>query len=343
MMKSAITLAVALLVILASSGCAERTAYDAGAPDEVPQPADTVLPDMPSVAPPLPESGAVLEQEAIPFRFTRGNFPRLDGSVAMAPLGEAIACVLLGEPRSDVSELINFKKTTTAYINLVRRDGFNTEYYADIIIAGEPNWDFIDWVYNGEEVKDMLEIAPIALDALVFVVSESNPVNNLTTGQIQKIYTGSITNWEQVGGNDIEIVAFQCSPGAGSQVRMEELVMRGIRLAPAPSASMVGTMGELITNTRSFDGSAPAIGYTAYYYAKNINMADGLKILSVDGVAPNDGTIANMEYPFVGFCYAAIRKDAAPGSPERILHNWLLGEGGRALVKREGYVPVEGQ
>jgi len=290
---------------------------------------------------PVPIPTPAPETEAMPFRFTRENFPRLDGSTTMVPLGEAIACVLLGEPRADVGDLINFNRTTEAYRNLVqKRDYYNDD--ADIIIAGEPDWDSVNWSSDSGDAKDMLEIAPIASEALVFVVNKSNPVNNLTTAQVQKIYTGEITNWKQVGGNDIEITAFQRNPESGSQVRMEKLVMQGLTLAPAPSAYIEASMSGLVSGIRSFDGSASAIGYTVYYYANEMNMADGLKIISIDGVSPNDRTIMNREYPFVGSCYTAIRKDAEPDSPERILFNWLLSEEGRALIILEGYVPAEG-
>jgi len=257
------------------------------------------------------------------------------------PLGEAIACVLLGEPRMDVRDLIDFNRTTQAYENLVQTRG-NYRDDVDIIIAGEPDWEYVNWLSANGDAKDMLEIAPIALEALVFVVNKSNPVDTLTTEQVQKIYTGEITNWEQVGGEDIEITAFQRNAESGSQVRMEKLVMQGLTLAPAPSAHIEVSMLGLVEGIRSFDGSASAIGYTVYYYANDMNMADGLKILSIEGVSPSDKTIANREYPFVGLCYTAIRKDAAPDSPERILFNWLLSEEGRELIRLEGYIPVEG-
>jgi len=260
----------------------------------------------------------------------------------MAPLGEAMACVLLGEPRADVKDLISFNRTTEAYKNLVKKRDYS-DGDADMIIAGEPDWGSVSWYSDSDDARDMLEIAPIALEALVFIVNMSNPVDNLTTEQVQKIYTGEIANWGQVGGDDIEIMAFQRNADSGSQVRMEKLVMQGLELAPAPLAFIEASMIGLVEGIRSFDGSASAIGYTVYYYANDMEMADGLKILSIDGVAPSDTTIASSEYPFVGSCYAAIRKDAAPGSPERILFDWLLGEEGRELIRLEGYVPVGGQ
>jgi phosphate transport system substrate-binding protein len=251
----------------------------------------------------------------------------------MIPLGEAIACVLLGEPREDVRELINFNKTTQAFQNLV-----DIRDKVSIVIASEPDWDSVD--SGSGYAKSVIELMPIAIDSLVFIVNESNPVNNLTTEQVQKIYTGEITNWEQVGGDNIPIEAFQRNKDSGSQSLMDKLVMQGLALAPAPVEYMRGEMDSLISAVKSFDRTASAIGYTVYYYANEMKMAEGLKILSIDGVAPGDSTLASGEYPFINPYFAAIRKDAAPDSPERILFNWLLSDEGRALIKSEGYVPV---
>jgi ATP-binding cassette subfamily B protein len=69
------------------------------------------------------------------------------------------------------------------------------------------------------------QIETLARDGLVFVVNENNPVNSLTTEQIRKIYTGEITNWKEVGGNDAEIIPIQRNEGAGSQALMIKLIM----------------------------------------------------------------------------------------------------------------------
>ena len=71
------------------------------------------------------------------------------------------------------------------------------------------------------EAGDRWLLTPFATDALVFVVNADNPVNGLTTEQLQKIYTGESTNWSQVGGEDRELLPFQRHPEAGSQALMQ--------------------------------------------------------------------------------------------------------------------------
>ncbi len=270
--------------------------------------------------------------DANAMAFTRENFPRLDGSTATAPLGRAIAAVLLGESEDEVSDLINFSRTTESYRELMNGN-------RDLVIAAEPNEAVFDEMKSaGFEI----EMEPFAMDALVFMVNEGNGVDSLTTEQLRGIYTGEITNWSEVGGADAEIVAFQRNAESGSQVLMEKLVMQGEEMAPAPEGGMVGEMGTLISAVKEYDNSANAIGYTVYYYANDMQMADGLKLLAVDGVEPNAETIGSGEYPFLNPYYVAIDASEPEDSPARLLFDWILGPDGQKLVGMQGYVAVNG-
>lgn len=280
--------------------------------------------------PSAPQTQAPAETQAPEFRFTRENFPRLDGSTSTAPLGEAVAAVLLGESREEVSDLIRFSKTTNAYLNLI--DG-----NADLLIVGEPGEKALT---HREETGFQWEKAAFATDAFVFVVNESNPVDSITVEEARKIYSGEITNWKELGGEDREIVPFQRNPEAGSQTLMEKLVMQGTPMMQAPADYIITGMGELIEAVKSYDNSPGAIGYTVYYYASEMEMAKGLKLLRLEGVEPNDDTIRREEYPLINPKYVVIPADAAEDAPNRILYDWLLSEEGQRLVAREGYVSV---
>lgn len=275
----------------------------------------------------LPSVGA---EEA--FRFSRENFPRLDGSTSMVPLGEGIASVLLGESREEAASLISFNRTTQSFRNLC--DG-----QCDMVIAAEPKGEVFD-----EMAKNAFpyELEQIATEALVFVVNENNPVSSLTKEQVRDIYAGKITNWSQVGGENLPIAAFQRNPTAGSQVMMEKLVMDGTPMMEAPASMVPGEMGELIEAVRSYDNSANAIGYTVYYYAADMQMAQGLKLLKIDGVAPSPDTLRSGEYPYLNGYYACISALAEESAPERRLYDWLVSQAGQDLLALEGYVPVYG-
>lgn len=266
------------------------------------------------------------------FRFTRENFPKLDGSTSMVPLGNGIASALLGESREDTASLISFNRTTQSFRNLCSGE-------SDIVIAAEPKNEVFQEM---AEAAFPYEMEQIATEALVFVVNENNPVSSLTTEQVRGIYSGEITNWAQVGGEDMPIAAFQRNPTAGSQVMMEKLVMEGTPMMEAPAAMVPAEMGALIESVRSYDNSANAIGYTVFYYASDMQMAQGLKILQIDGVTPCAETLRSQEYPFLNGYYCCISALADADSPQRMLYDWLVSEAGQALLTLEGYVSVYG-
>jgi phosphate transport system substrate-binding protein len=317
MLKKALPIVPILLLLL--SGCqmaAPATPAVTATPAESASPSDTAEP---------PTSPAEI------FQFTRDNFPRMDGSTSTIPLGQAVASVLLGEPREDVADLAMFNKTSQSFINLMNVD-------SDVLIVAEPSASVFEEM---EKANFKYEMAPIATDALVFIVNASNPVDSLTIAQVQKIYTGEITNWKEVGGPDLKIEAFQRNETSGSQALMVKLVMKDLAMAEPPEGYTIAEMEGLITAVKSFDGSAQAIGYTVYYYADDMKMADGLKILAIDGVTPSDDTIAAKAYPFLNPYFTVISAKEPEDSPARILYNWLQTKEGQALVKREGYVPVK--
>ena len=264
------------------------------------------------------------------FVFTRENFPRLDGSTSTVPLAQAVASVLLGESREEVYDLISFSRTTASYRSLM--DGT-----CDLLLAAEPAASV---VAEREERGFQWQMDPFATDALVFVVNADNPVDSLTAEELRQIYTGEITNWSQVGGGDVDILPFQRNPEAGSQTLMEKLVMDGREMAEPPADYIVDSMAGLLEAVREYDGSPGAIGYTVYYYAHDMEMAQGLKVLQVEGVAPEAATIRSGEYPFLNPYYVVTAAGLDGASPAAVLRRWLLGPEGQALVAHEGYVSV---
>jgi phosphate transport system substrate-binding protein len=253
----------------------------------------------------------------------------MDGSTSTAPLAQAVASVLLAEPRADVKELAQgFSRTTQSFRSLMLGN-------CDILIVSEPVPEVFDEL-NRQGFK--WEMAPIAAEALVFVVNANNPVDSLTHEELLGIYTGRITNWREVGGENAEIIAFQRNLEAGSQVLMEKLVMEGRPMMEPPMESIMYGMGDLIDAVKGFDGSADAIGYTVYYYAEEMRMAEGLKILKVGGVEPGNETIKSGKYPFLSPYYTVIGENEPVDSPARVMYNWLLSDEGQRLVEREGYV-----
>jgi len=273
------------------------------------------------------------------YEFTEENFPYMDGSTASVPLGKAITECLLGVDEEKAANLCQFNRTTQSFRNLM--DGSK-----DILVVGEPNASVFT------EMKESgfgYELEEIATDALVFVVNESNPVDSLTTQQIRDIYSGEITNWKEVGGEDAAIIAFQRNEGAGSQALIKKLIMKDTPMTEAPTEFSIGSMGDLMVAVKNYDNSANAIGYSVYYYANDMKMAKGLKILKVDGVEPSDETIRNRKYPHLNAYYCVI--PSKPETPDensvkrseaaRVIYEWLGTQDGQELIASLGYVSVK--
>lgn len=269
---------------------------------------------------PLPEPILTLEE-----------YPKVDGSTANLPLMAEVMHRAAGISLEEAKELTNCAMTPQAWYNLANGD-------SDLLIVYEPAEATIERL---KEIATPITAQAIGNDALVFIVNENNPVESLTIDELIKIYTGEITNWKEVGGNDEEIVPFQRSEESGSQSLFMKLLMKDTEPMKAPTELAPGLMGELIDSLAEYNNSGNAIGYSVFYYASYMYSQPGLKFIAVDGVMPSDETIASGEYPFLNPYYAAIRTDEPEDSPARKLYDFVTGEEGILAMKASGYIPIE--
>ena len=276
--------------------------------------------------------GQAQRQEPI---FTLDNYPKVDASLATQPLTNAFIKNFTGE-NVDVSKL-DYTNTHPGYIRLV--DG-----EVDLIVVTEPSED--ELAYAKEKGVE-LEVVPVVREGFVFYVNGENPVSNLTFEQIQKIYTGEIKNWSEVGGNNAPIRALQRNLNSGSQTGMLSLVMKGLDLMEPLTEDRIGTMESIINIVSDYDNGINSLGYSYYYYATTMYdeidkaVADGIKLLAVNGVKPNYETIQNETYPIKTAYYIVIRKNEPEESPARKLKEAMLSVRGQNVAKEAGYVPAK--
>jgi ABC-type phosphate transport system substrate-binding protein len=183
-----------------------------------------------------------------------------------------------------------------------------------------------------------MDMHPVGLDALVFITNTDNPVDSLTIDQIRGIFSGEITNWKEVGGLDAPITAFQRPELSGSQTLMLNLCMGEVPMAPVEQIVVSNTMEDVINDIAAYDNSANAIGYSVYYYAKNMYTFPNLKFITVDGVTPTNETINSGEYPFINPFYAILPKENAKPMAQKMVA-WLESYEGQVFVSQCGYVP----
>lgn len=259
------------------------------------------------------------------------EYPSVDGSTATIPLSTALYQLVTGATQEEAQAAVEHTKTTNAYRRLMDRG-------VDLVIAYEPAQSVYDAI---EESGQELNIKPIGKDALVFMANEGNPVTSLTGEELLDIYTGRCRDWSEVGGEHKEIIAFQRPENSGSQTLMEKLVMKGIPMAEAPQTRIVGDMGELIEQVASYNNEENALGYSVYFYARNMYQKPGLRFMAVDGIMPSNDTIKKGDYPYVNEFYAAVRADEPKNSAAYELFQWLTTKDGQALMESLGYVGME--
>ena len=184
---------------------------------------------------------------------------------------------------------------------------------------------------------------PLAWDALVFIVHPGNKVKSLTQEQIRGIYTGKITNWKEVGGEDHKINAYTRDPDSGSQEKMETLVMQGEKMIDLPQMQLMTMMSPYF----SIEADEWGIAYTPYYFCERM-VADlrSVKVLAVDGASPTPETILNGvqgkkdAYPYFSQIYAAVRANEPEQSVPSEIYRWLSTPTAKDIVDESGYISL---
>jgi phosphate transport system substrate-binding protein len=285
---------------------------------------------------------------------TVDNYPKVDGSTSTEPLNTIIACKLFDirykwvpdywnlqriEPNLDnlnnndadkFLKLIKSSQTHQSFINLINKD-------ADLILTAR-KMSSDEKTYADIAGVSLIEI-PIALDALVFIVNPNNPIKSLTAEQLQDIYTAKITSWNEVGGNNDEIIPYMRNSNSGSQELMEMLVMKNLDITELPVNNdeliifnMAGAFDAVIYENN-------AICYTVYYFKEYMVTGVDVKSMAINGIYPDKKTISNNSYPYAAEVYAVIRSDLDESSMAYKLYKWLQTEVGKHVISESGYIP----
>ena len=258
------------------------------------------------------------------------EYPRMDGSTANLPMMAEIMSQVCGITLEEAEELTTCTKTSNAWSNIANGN-------VDILLVYEAAEDTKAYL---ETVGTKLEVTPVGRDALVFINNEQNPVDNLTQAQLIDIYTGKVTNWNEVGGEDLDIIPYQRVATSGSQSLFMKLLMKDVVPMDAPMELRPAEMGMLIDELARYNNEGNALGYSVFYYANYMYQQPGLRMIAVDGVQPSDETIADGSYPLLNEYYVVIRADEPEDSPARLLRDWILSDEGSAAIVKAGYIPM---
>ena len=247
-----------------------------------------------------------------------GDIPVIDGAAALLPVYAGFVqsiypedSVIFNGEDYDAKSAMHYTNTRGAYKDIV--DG-----NADIIICAQPSDEQLAYA---KEKGVELELVPIGSDAFVFIVNANNPVSDITIDQIKGIYSGKITNWRELGGKNVPIAAMRRNKNSGSQTALEK-IMGDTPIKPDYTA-LVGS----------------PIGFSFRYYVTGMLAEGGVKILTINGVAPTTETIADGTYPISGNLYAVYRKGETNENVYKAV-DFMLSPEGQKIVEKSGYIPI---
>ena len=261
--------------------------------------------------------------------FTKDTLPRIDASLATQPLTDAFALNFTGKTTTDLG--ITYSNTHPGYVKLINNE-------ADLIIVTEPSEDELKLA---EEKGVELEVTKVVNEGFTFFVNKDNPVDNVKFDDLVKIYTGEITNWKDLDGNDAEIIAYQRPENSGSQTGLYNLVLKGKPVKiPTIKESVELTMAGIVDYVASYDNGLNSIGYGFYYYVNTMYYNENLKYLAVNGVKPTYETIQDGSYPILSAYYIVTRKGET-NENVALLKQAMLSERGQKVASEAGYVPAK--
>ena len=180
-----------------------------------------------------------------------------------------------------------------------------------------------------DEKASGLKETIVALDGIAIIVNPQNPVKDLSLEQIAKIYTGEITNWKDVGGEDAEIVRIGREAGSGTRDGFESITKT--KDACQYRQELTST-GDVITTVSQ---NPNAIGYASLAAIK-----DSVKALTVNGVAPTEATVKDGTYlvqrPFV----LVTKEGAALSETAQKFFDFATSADAASIISAAGAVPV---
>ena len=253
------------------------------------------------------------------------DLPILDGAAAVFPLYSAFVNAVYPENTEYGEDVFLYNNTVEGYKALAEKK-------TDIFFGAYPSEEQIQYAKSqGTE----FEYVEIGKEGFVFFVNKDNPIDGLTSEQIRDIYSGKITNWKELGGNDEEILAFQRNEGSGSQSRLKRF-MGDVPIMEARTEEINTLMVGIIEQVADYKNYSNSIGFSFRYYLDTLIANPNVKMLKVDGVAPTKENISNDSYSLTGSLYAVTYKDNDNKNVD-ILIDWILSEEGQELVERTGY------
>lgn len=199
-------------------------------------------------------------------------------------------------------------------------------------ISGANNIGASSRELTDEEKAEGLTETQFAYDGIAIAVHPSNEVKDITVEQLQKIYSGEITNWKELGGKDAEIYVVSREESSGTRSAFEEL----IKLEETDGLTSKAAVSEGNGPVQiAVAGNENAIGYVSFAY-----IDDTVKQLTVDGVEGTVDNVKNNTYP-LSRPFLFVSKDDQVGEAGKKFLEFALSADGQACVEKDNAIRID--
>ena len=237
----------------------------------------------------------------------------ISGSTSVGPLAEKLAFKY--EENNDVKIEINQIGSSAGITNAIN----------GVSEIGMASRDL-----KQEEIDSGLIETTIAFDGIVVVAHPTNKVKNLTLEQVKKIFTGEVTNWKELGGDDLEIVVVSREDGSGSRDAFQEIVdySSGELVRSAIIASGNGNIKTTVATNKH------AVGFVSFEYVD-----ETISTMDINGVEATPENVLKKTYQLAR-PFLFVHKDGSLTEAGQQFIDFILSSDGQAVVAETGAIPV---
>ena len=178
-----------------------------------------------------------------------------------------------------------------------------------------------------EETKEV-DGTQIAIDGIAVITNTANKVTNLTSEQVKDIFTGKITNWKEVGGEDAQIVVVSREDGSGTRDGFQDIL--GFESDELIKDAQICDGSGNVKST--VEGNENAIAYISFGY-----LGDTLNDVKIDGAEATDANVVDGKYP-ISRPFIVVNKKDGLSDVAKAFVDFIMSEEGQNIVAEEGFI-----